>query len=63
MKVQDKHTAFGRGEIERRSSIGLVSCTSVAVGICGVAGIGRLEQPSPKSTLSCWNREGDTLDG
>ena len=83
MKVQDKHTAFGRGEIQRRdllcSSDGVVNCTSVAVavcgdvsrggigigvpiGICGVAGIGRLQKPSPKSSLSCWNREGDSLD-
>ena len=66
MKVQDKHTAFGRGEVERsrvlRSSIGVVNCTSVAVGICSVAGIGWLQEPSSKSTLSCWNREGDSLD-
>ena len=64
MKVQDKHTTVGggggeiqrSGVLDRRSSIGI----SVAVGICGIS-IGRLEEPSSKSTISCWNPDGDTL--
>ena len=72
MKVQDKDTTVGGGEAQRcgvldcPSSIGVVCVSSVCVGICGGLvcvgiGIGRLEEPSPKLTLSCWNPDGNTL--
>ena len=44
MKVQDKHTAFRRREIQRRdvlwSSDGVVYCTSVAGAVGGVVNRG-----------------------